>query len=69
MSIPGKTDKKLAEDAREDLRTYTAAMQRGDTAACVKIEKKYGMYGLSPEKVSNELFEIGAPALQSGRVN
>lgn len=70
MSIPQfRSDIKLLQQARDDYRIYADALVRGDTATCVRIEKKYGLYGLPPEKVSIELFEIGAPGLAAGRAN
>lgn len=41
---------------------YAAAMMRGDTTACVQIEEKYNLYGLSPEFVS-----VGLNAVDAGQ--
>jgi hypothetical protein len=46
--------------AGKDLSRYTACMMRADIRGCVVIEKKYGLYGLSPQEVTEELAEIAA---------
>lgn len=45
-------------DAGADLAAYVAAMHRDDDEACAAIEKKHGLYGLSPQQVAEELAEI-----------
>jgi hypothetical protein len=47
-------------EARADLAAYTACMMRGDENGCNRIEAKYGLFGLSPQRVSEELAEIAA---------
>lgn len=37
---------------------YTAA---GNTAAATGIEKKYGLYGLSPQQVAEQLHQMALP--------
>jgi hypothetical protein len=46
--------------ARKDLSRYTACMMQGKIDVCIAIEKKYGLYGLSPQQVSEELADIAA---------
>lgn len=45
-------------DAGADLAAYVAAMHRDDEEACAAIEKKFGLYGLSPQQVAEELAEL-----------
>jgi hypothetical protein len=46
--------------ASKDLARYMVRMAVGDIDACIRIKKKYGLYGLSPQQVAEELAEIAA---------
>jgi hypothetical protein len=71
MTFPiAQSDSELEAQARVDLTKYIACMMRSDTDGCIAIEKRYGLYGLSPQQVSEELFEIAAsqePELSSAQ--
>jgi len=71
MTFPiAQSDSELEAQARVDLTKYIACMMRSDTDGCIAIEKRYGLYGLSPQQVSEELFEIAAsqePKLSDAR--
>lgn len=45
-------------DAGVDLAAYVTAMQVDDETTCAVIEKRYGLYGLSPQQVVEELSEL-----------
>lgn len=45
-----------------DLAAYTKWLGRGETDACIRIEKKYGLFGHTPEAVSTILAEMAKPA-------
>jgi hypothetical protein len=53
-------DDDFSSAARKDLSRYTACLMHGKFDVCVGIEKKYGLYGLSPQQVSEELADIAA---------
>ena len=44
-----------SSDANHDLRAYGRAMRSGADAAAVAIEKRWGLYGYTPEIVSEVL--------------
>ena len=44
-----------SSDANHDLRAYGRAMRSGSDAAAVAIEKRWGLYGYTPEIVSTVL--------------
>ena len=68
--IVAGTDHDVDLRIRADLSAYTAAMQRGDTDACIAIEQRYGLLGLSPQQVSEELFDmIAQKPLTAGRAS
>ncbi len=50
----------VASQARADLARYAAYMMRDDDHGCTEIEQRYGLYGLAPQQVSEELAEIAA---------
>ena len=58
--IEAATDDEFTSIARADLARYAACMICGDIRGCIRIEKKYGLFGLSPQHVSEELAEIAA---------
>lgn len=58
--LKGDDDEVQAEIAA-DLTKYATALMRNDSAAAVSIEKKYGLYGMSPEQVSTILAEMAKP--------
>jgi len=47
----------IAEIER-DMKTYTRSLIDGDYVAGARIEKKYGLYGATPEYVSTVLAEM-----------
>jgi hypothetical protein len=54
------TDDDHSSAASKDLARYMTCMMRADISGCIRIEKKYGLYGLSPQQVTEELAEIAA---------
>ncbi len=54
------TDDDIASQARADLARYAACMIRDDDEGCTEIEQRYGLYGLAPQQVTEELAEIAA---------
>jgi hypothetical protein len=54
------TDDDHTSAASKDLARYMIRMAVGDTDACIRIEKRYGLFGLSPQQVAEELAEIAA---------
>ncbi|MES2166569.1 MAG: hypothetical protein V4458_05990 [Pseudomonadota bacterium] len=70
MNILGGGDDFLVSRIRADLSAYKAAMQHGDTDACIVIEKRYGLYGLSPKMVTDQMFDmIAQKPLTAGRAS
>jgi len=53
------TDAEVEAEIRADALAYAKHHVAGDTNACIAIEKKYGLFGLSPEQVSTMLAEMG----------
>lgn len=53
-------DDDFTSAASRDLAHYTICMMQGNIHGCIRIEKKYGLYGLSPQEVTEELAEIAA---------
>lgn len=58
-------DAELVAEIKADAAAYTMHFGAGNIAACVTIEKKYGLYGLSPQQVSEQLHEMTLP-IQGG---
>ena len=58
MTFPTGTEDDISSQARADLAAYIGYMVHADIAGCIKIEKRYGLYGLSPQRVSEELAKI-----------
>ncbi|MBR0693604.1 hypothetical protein [Bradyrhizobium lablabi] len=56
----GNDDDAYLKDAQADLSRYAAHLAKGETDACIAIEQKYGLFGLSPQMVSEELADIAA---------
>jgi hypothetical protein len=54
-------DDEVAAEIRADAVNYTRHFLAGQTDSCVVIEQKYGLYGLSPEQVSEQLCEMSKP--------
>ncbi len=59
-------DAEVAAEIRADAVAYTRHLAGGRTGACVVIEKKYGLYGLSPQQVSEHLAEMSKPDESGG---
>lgn len=59
--IAGDDDEVTAEIAA-DKAAYGYHLRDGNVDACIKIEKKYGLFGLSPQQVSEQLAEMAKPA-------
>lgn len=51
-------DAEVAEEIRSDAMAYVKHLADANTNACVRIEKKYGLFGLTPEMVSKTLAEM-----------
>ena len=54
-------DDEVAAEIRADATAYGKHLAAGRHDACVAIEKKYGLYGLTPEMVSFQLAEMAKP--------
>lgn len=54
-------DAELLAEIKADEAAYAYHHHAGDVAACVTIEQKYGLYGLSPLQVSEQLHEMTLP--------
>ena len=54
-------DAEVAAEIAADHRAYIKHLAAAETPACIGIEKKYGLFGLSPEMVSAELSEMAKP--------
>jgi hypothetical protein len=51
-------DAAVEEEIRADALSYVKHLAAAETDACIAIEKKYGLFGLSPERVSQTLAEM-----------
>jgi hypothetical protein len=58
--IEGDEAEVIAE-IRSDMIAYSVHMLSNNTAAAIAIEQKYGLYGLSPQQVSEQLHEMTLP--------
>lgn len=56
-----KDDAELLAEIKADMAAYTFHLRAGNVAACISIEKKYGLFGLSPQQVSEQLAEMSKP--------
>jgi hypothetical protein len=56
-----KDDAELVAEISADKAAYTFHMCAGNVSACIDIEKKYGLYGLSPQQVTQQLHEMSQP--------
>jgi hypothetical protein len=54
-------DADLVAEIKADAVRYTTHMLTGNTDAAILIEKKYGLYGLSPQQVSEQLHAMTLP--------
>ena len=61
-SMIAGSDAEVCAEIEADRVAYTKHLARNETDACIRIEKKYGLFGLSPEHVSNELAEMAKPS-------
>ena len=52
------SDAEVAEEIRADGMAYVKHLKDGNNTACIAIENKYGLFGLSPELVSQTLAEM-----------
>lgn len=48
----------VAEEIRADALAYVKHLVDGNEQACIRIEEKYGLFGLTPEMVSTTLAEM-----------
>jgi hypothetical protein len=55
-------DAEVAAEIRADAVAYTRHFLGNRNKACVAIEQKYGLSGLSPQQVSEQLCEMSKPA-------
>jgi hypothetical protein len=53
-------DDDFTSPAGKDLALYVSYLASGCHACCARIERRYGLFGLSPQQVSEELAEIAA---------
>lgn len=51
-------DAEVAAEIAADLNAYTRHLASSETDACIAIENKYGLFGLSPQQVSECLAEM-----------
>ena len=58
MTFPAGTEDEISSQARADLAAYIGYMVQANVAGRLGIEKRYGLYGLSPQRVSEELAKI-----------
>lgn len=54
-------DAELVAEIKADTAAYTFHRHAGNVAACVSIERKYFLHGLSPDQVSEQLTEMSKP--------
>ena len=54
-------DADVAAEITADAKAYTRHLAAAETEACIAIEKKYGLFGLSPELVSECLADMANP--------
>jgi hypothetical protein len=60
-SMIAGSDAEVCAEIEADRVAYTKHLGRNEIDACIRIEKKYGLFGLSPEHVSSELAEMAKP--------
>jgi len=51
-------DAEVEAEIRADAAAYVKHLAAANTDACIRIEKKYGLFGLSPQQVSETLAEM-----------
>ena len=56
-----------ADEIENDIKLYFKFMMNGNTDGCIAIEKKYGLFGATPEIVTTELAELKEAAQQSAQ--
>jgi hypothetical protein len=54
-------DEEVSAEIRADAAAYARHFMAGQTEACVAIAQKYGLFGLAPQQVSEQLAEMGKP--------
>ncbi len=54
-------DAEVSAEIRADAVAYTRHFLAGHLEGCIAIEQKYGLYGLSPQQVSEQLAEMSKP--------
>ena len=54
-------DADVAGEITADLTAYTRHLAAAETDSCIRIEKKYGLFGLSPQQVTECLAEMAMP--------
>ncbi len=54
-------DEEVAAEISADAVAYTRHFLAGYLEGCIAIEKKCGLYGLSPQQVSEQLAEMSKP--------
>lgn len=57
-SMIAGSDAEVAAEISADSAAYSFHRHAGNVAACVEIERKYALHGLSPERVMAELAEM-----------
>jgi hypothetical protein len=60
-TILAQDDAELLAKIKADKAAYAFHVRDGNVAACIEIEQKYGLYGLSPQQVSEQLHEMAQP--------
>lgn len=54
-------DEEVSAEIRADAIAYTRHFLAGNSTGCVAIAKKYGLFGLVPNDVSDHLIEMSKP--------
>lgn len=55
------TDDEVAAEIRSDAIAYARHFVAGNLEACVDIQRKYFLHGLSPQEVSEAMIEMSGP--------
>lgn len=52
------SDAEFVAELKFDIATYAARLASGNKSGCLEIEQKYGLFGMSPEQVSEQLHQM-----------
>jgi len=56
-----RSDAELCAEIDADRIAYLQHLMQGNVDACIRIEKRWGLFGLSPQQVSEQLAELSKP--------